>query len=976
MTQRPLDPQRWQRLTELFDRALDLDAAGRADLLAGTEDEALRAELQRMLAADSVESPLDTVDAQATRAQVARLLQVADDGGESIGQHIGIWRIDRVLGGGGMGRVFLAVRDDGEFEQRVALKVLRAAPLDDLTRRRFLEERRVLAKLAHPRIAHLLDGGLSTDGEPWYAMEYVDGAPLTTWCDARKLYLDARVALFCKVCEAVDFAHRHLVIHRDLKPGNILVDAEGEPKLLDFGIAKLLPSPDAHARSDTRLMTPEYAAPEQLRNETVSTATDVYALGAILFELLTGRRAFPDPLAPREPPSASRACADTESRNIERAGDRATSPRHLRVALQGDLDRIVRAALEPDPARRYRSAAALATDLRLYLRHRPISLRHDRGYRFAKFVRRHRIGVAASTLATFALLAVSVVALRQAYTARVQARRADAVKDFMVDVFASGDPSQNAGKGPSARELLDAGSRDVQARFRDDPKTAATLSGALASSYAGIGAYDRALPLARRALDSMAALHGDAGGPALRARLDYADILRSAAKFPQALQQAAKVLQATHDDVGKASLRAHLIMARVYNAQHDDAPARAAAERALTMAGAFAPPDMHAQAVAWSEIAEVDLSQGDFKSAQGALRESAALFARSQGGDADETVDARMNLIFVLLHTGHMPEGLSMYADLIARQERAFGANDPKLAGLFSNYAYVLWSAGRYAQGREESKHAQAVTANAHDLPAMRRNSYALNLGILERSRGDLIGALRVLAPVSATGLPTGVDDNRDLFSAAWQRAAIAGERGDVTALAALDRLREQALANHYPLGTARELEWVVVPLSAGQWQPALQRAQALAVATPVAHSHGGHPADLPLHEAIALIELGRYGEAETQLAAVLKLAAGKPGQKLEVVGARLWRGWSQVRQGDARAGLADIEAALAWRSEQLGKDSYLTAEAHLAHAEALAQLGRRTEALQEQALARKVLSVQLLPGNALLSRVEAPLPR
>ncbi len=280
---------------------------------------------------------------------MADALRAADNGENQIGQRIGAYRIERLLGRGGMGRVFLAVRDDGEFEQRVALKLLRPELIDNLTRRRFLEERSVLARLLHPHIARLYDGGLGPNGQPWYAMEYIDGAPLTEWCDARQLGIAARMDLFRKVCDAVDYAHQHLVIHRDIKPGNILVDADGNPKLLDFGIAKLLAQRDAATRGDTRLMTPEYAAPEQLRGEPVSTATDVYALGVVLFELLTGLRPFPDPLASREPPSLQSFCTQNSADVEARAAARGATPIGLRRQLHGDPERILRAAIAHPP---------------------------------------------------------------------------------------------------------------------------------------------------------------------------------------------------------------------------------------------------------------------------------------------------------------------------------------------------------------------------------------------------------------------------------------------------------------------------------------------------------------------------------------------------------------------------------------------------------------------------------------------------
>lgn len=548
MTGNALDPQGWRRLAELFDRALELDLAGRKALLAETADAALRADLERMLAADVAPGALDTASGADVRARVQYLLDDANRGASLVGHCLGPWRIQRMLGSGGMGRVFLASRENGEFEQHVALKLLRAGPIDELTRGRFREERRVLARLAHPNIARLLDGGVAADGEPWYAMEYVDGAPLTDWCDARGLSITERLRLFCKVCDAVDFAHRHLVVHRDLKPGNILVNAEGEPKLLDFGIAKLLPAVGGQTRSDTRMMTPEYAAPEQLRNEAVSTASDVYALGAILFELLTGRRAFPDPFGSRDPPSAVRACAAPEPLISTRASARAAVPRHLRNQLRGDIERILRGALEPDPARRYRSVGVFTVDLRRHLRGDPISLRRDRAYRLGKFVHRYRLGVAAGSLAALALLATSGFALWQAHTARAQAMRADAVKDFMVEVFVSADPSRHPGTGSSMRALLDTGARSLLQRFGDDPDTQSELSQALARSYAGIGAFDQARAMAAQALAATSRLHGANSVQASKARTDYIEILQIEGKQRDARPQVRIVMHKPNPD--------------------------------------------------------------------------------------------------------------------------------------------------------------------------------------------------------------------------------------------------------------------------------------------------------------------------------------------------------------------------------------------------------------------------------------------
>ena len=668
MTGNALDSQRWQCLAELFDRALELDQGERETLLTGTKDEQVRAELARMLAADAASDALDTADAADARARVARLLRKAD-GASLAGRRIGPWRLERMLGSGGMGLVFLAVRDDGVFEQQVALKLLRAELADDLLQRRFREERRVLATLSHPCIARLLDGGVCPERGPWYAMEYVDGLPLTEWCDARRLSVAARLELFCKVCEAVDFAHRHLVIHRDLKPGNILVDADGEPKLLDFGIAKLLPAPDAQTRSDTRMMTPEYAAPEQLRHATVSAATDVYALGAVLFELLTGQRPFADPLGSRDPPSAPRACPTNDPRTSEYAAGRGIDARRLRNAMRGDLERILRRALEPDPARRYQGASAFARDLRRHLQGKPISLRHDRGYRLGRFARRHRLGVGLGTIAALILMATSISALWQAHAARVQAARARDVEQFMIGVFSSADPTLHAAADVTARKLLDAGARNMRLRFGNDPEFEADLGRALARSYAGIGAFDPACALTAQALDATLVLHGEGSPQALAARADYAEILQAAGRQGDAQRQARRVLQEARADDALSALRVHLVNAVADSQSMRDGQAEMEAKQALALAATLSAGREHWQAAAWSDLAQVYLGRGRYDEARHALLQAIMLYRRAQGETPEHMVDPRANLVFLLLHSGQVSQALSMYTEL-ATDER------------------------------------------------------------------------------------------------------------------------------------------------------------------------------------------------------------------------------------------------------------------------------------------------------------------
>ena len=298
------DAWRWRRAAELFDELVPLDPAARAERLALAcgSDALLRRRIERLLEADAEAAHLD----EGVEAYAGTLLD--EDPANRIGKWCGPYRIESVIGRGGMGDVYLARHGDRDLDRAVALKLMRTGLGGVQARQRFLAERRVLARLEHPNIARLYDGGFASDGQPWYCMEWIDGASLVEWSDRQRLSVPARLRLFAKVCDAVDYAHRHLIVHRDIKPSNLLVDQRGEPHLLDFGIAKRLLGESVSRGPETALMTPDYAAPEQLNNEPVSTATDVYSLGAVAFELLVGARPFANTLSSRDPPLASRVC--------------------------------------------------------------------------------------------------------------------------------------------------------------------------------------------------------------------------------------------------------------------------------------------------------------------------------------------------------------------------------------------------------------------------------------------------------------------------------------------------------------------------------------------------------------------------------------------------------------------------------------------------------------------------------------------
>ena len=401
------------RVEALLDQALELPVDRRGTFLErlGREDPALRERVEQLLAADAAAGDFLNDGAEAwLRSGPPTPAHVSEESALALGDRVGPYRVIEELGRGGMGIVYRAERADGEFSQVVALKLVRRGFDGNDTTVRFRRERQILAQLDHPSIARLLDGGLHTDGRPYFAMELVDGEPITTYCDRKSLSIDARLRLFCRVCDAVQYANGRLIVHRDLKPANIFVSAAGDLKLLDFGIAKLLTDDDASASTEltgtgVRPLTPAYAAPEQLRGEPISTATDVYALGVVLCELLTARRPFASTSGgldhvtlDAEPPRPSDVVTqdrDDAASIDEIAHARGLTPRALAARLAGDLDAIVLKALRREPQRRYIGAGALAEDLERFLQGRPVAARPEGlRYRAGKFVRRHRVGIA------------------------------------------------------------------------------------------------------------------------------------------------------------------------------------------------------------------------------------------------------------------------------------------------------------------------------------------------------------------------------------------------------------------------------------------------------------------------------------------------------------------------------------------------------------------------------------------------------
>jgi serine/threonine-protein kinase len=497
--------ERYRRIDAVFDALLDLPPDEQTAYLDRTahDDPELREEVLRLLQAHRrsegfLEAPL---------AQMAGSL--LDDSGlvsvRGAPERIGPWRVVRAIGQGGMGVVLLGERADGQFEQRAAIKIIQHGTPGLV--RRFLEERRILALLEHPGIARLIEGGLTPGGLPYFAMELVEGVHIDRYCDNQDLSLDHRLALLADVCDAVSYAHHHLVIHRDLKPSNILVTPAGRVKLLDFGIAKLLSSETNARRTETHApaMTPEFAAPEQLRGEPVSTATDVYALGVLLYLLLTGQH----PYEVRDKPLAELTRIVCEEA-APKPSTRASAP--LRRRLRGDLDLIVLTALHKDPQRRYQSPAALAEDLRRFREGRPIRARPDSlAYRTRKFVHRNRTAVALVAATAVALVSATAFSVGQMQDARAQrnvavraARRAVAMSELQGVL--AGDARGPDGQPLSTAERIALAERLLVRQFRGEPWLVTDVLIDLSERFSESGEYQaqrrmlaRARAIARQA---------------------------------------------------------------------------------------------------------------------------------------------------------------------------------------------------------------------------------------------------------------------------------------------------------------------------------------------------------------------------------------------------------------------------------------------------------------------------------------------
>jgi eukaryotic-like serine/threonine-protein kinase len=719
-------PEKWVRLKTLFAQSLEQPDDTREawlDIQCRDEPE-LRAELHRLLAQQHHPADIFAADASSL---LNRLLPEQPVGDSLIGATMGPYRLTRLLGEGGMGRVYFAERVDGQFNRQVALKVIRAEFATTELHQRFLRERDTLARLVHPNIAQLYDGGVNIAGEPFFTLEFIEGEPLARWCDKNCIDIRARIQIMMKVCDAVQYAHRNLIVHRDLKPSNILVTATGEPKLLDFGIAKLLVKNVGVELTNTQAtpMTREFAAPEQILGEPITTAADVYSLGVILYILLCGqmpyRRAalglisWTKAILEEAPESLERAIGREVGKSdpASVANSRATSVKTLQRLLRGDLERIVQRTLAKLPEARYATVSALQDDLRAYLGGRALS-GGTRTYRIRKFIRRHWLALTTGAALFCVVLASAVGLAWQSRRIVSEAATTDAVKNFLVGLFRDADPMQTNGKEITARELVDRGSQRI-AIMHDQPLLRGELESVLGQIYNDLGRSADAEHSEQQAIDDFTA---HAGNPVLiansereqaRANLDLDEIDKAAKNAADSSSRLRELSPVPAAELAR-SIR---MQAEVEIAHHRFSDAKKFIDEAVQLSrGSNVPPEVLADCLGTAAVVASALH--DVELGMRVLREEIVLREKTAGG-RDPTVGVAKGNLADLIFFVRPREAADLDRDGLDILESTLGKSDTRVIDLKSNYCVLLAYFGLYA--RAESM-AQDVDDVLHANPA------------------------------------------------------------------------------------------------------------------------------------------------------------------------------------------------------------------------------------------------------------------
>ena len=765
------DPQRWQRVSGHLDRALDLPPPERDACLAELRaaDPETAADVESMLAEHRVLSAEGFLD-------IAASLPSPDP--PLAGITIGAYTLVSPVGHGGMGTVWLAERSDGRFEGQAAVKLLNTALVGRSAEERFKREGTILARLTHPHIARLIDAGVTAGGRPYLVLEHVAGRHINQYCNDERLGIEQRIRLLIDVLAAVAHAHANLVVHRDLKPSNVMVTRDGQVKLLDFGIAKLLEAndqvsdPSALTMDAGHLLTPKHAAPEQVTGGRITTATDVYSLGVLLYELLSG--AHPTSVDARTPAGFVKAITDTEPTPLSAAvrasmepeavnrlaDERATTPDRLRRMLRGDLDTILGKALKKNPAERYVSAAEFADDLRRYLDDEPIAARPDASvYRAAKFVRRHRHVLAAAmagVLLVVLLIAFYTVRLKaERDRARLQADKAAKVSELLTGLFTGADPYRTPGeKDPTVRNLLDSGAERIARELADQPELQAEMFTVIGRTYERMGLRARALPLLEQAvaigrralgpehvhlaqsLNDLGVLHRDDG-----------NLVAAQPLLEESLAMRRRLLGAEDKDVAVTLVELGRVL--------DDAGRLDEAEQdfreALRIRRKLFGEEHRETATSKNELGLLLWRRGDLVNAEPLLRENVATTLRALGPGHPNTASARGNLALLLISKGEAAAAEKLLRESWAIARRELGPAHRQTTQIVNNLAAAIELQGRFAEAQSLLETGLRETRATLAEDDARVLVFIANLARVRLARGDVAAAEAALRSVLAT---------------------------------------------------------------------------------------------------------------------------------------------------------------------------------------------------------------------------------
>lgn len=696
-----MTPEEWRKIKEVLQTALELEPEARQTFLDNecAGEVSLRAEVESLLKSEEQDEPF------LEQPAVSDVADVVTDTSVWVARRLGPYELLEKIGEGGMGDVYRAVRADGMYDKQVAIKLIHSGLSTDFFLSRFKNERQILAGLEHPNIARLLDGGVTKNGMPYVVLEFVAGVPIDEYCARHDLSITDRLRLFRTVCSAVQYAHRNLVVHRDLKPGNILVTEDGTPKLLDFGIAKILNPQQEQTGVDRtltmiRIMTPDFASPEQVRGDPISTSSDVYSLGVILYVLLTGRRPYHvSSTAPHEiikaicdtdPEKPSTAVSRTEklekavksdSADGGRAGSEPKAKREkLTRELAGDLDNIVLKALRKEPERRYTTVEQFSEDMRRYLESLPIlALKSTVTYRCRKYVLRHRLGVAAAGSLLAMLIAFAVVQAVQLRRITRERDRANRIADFMTSMFKVSDPSESRGNRVTAREILDKAAKDMETGLARDPELQAQMMSVIGNVYDNLGLYSSAVPLLTSAGEIRRHLFGPENRETLSSMGDLAWVLYEQGHYVDA------------ERLERATLQ---IRIRALGAEHPDT------------------------LKAMNGLGEILRAEAKYPEAEQLFRESLAIKRIVLGPENAATVVTMGNLASTLDEEGHLAEGEKLQRETLDLKRRILGPQHPITYGSMNAVALDLQKERRLAEAdkwfRDTLKGEQEVLGPEH----------------------------------------------------------------------------------------------------------------------------------------------------------------------------------------------------------------------------------------------------------------------